>query len=73
MLMGYHRYCRQMSVAEYARQVIKGDLYDPTVSMQMNRGFRPICLVEHYNDEPLAGDAGVLIVWENPGYSEKNG
>ena len=34
--------------------------------MQMNRGFRAECVVTDYVDEPAAGNAGVLIVWDNP-------
>ena len=36
--------------------------------MQMNRGFVPKRVVTDYADEPAAGDAGVLIVWQNPEY-----
>ncbi|MBI5931965.1 MAG: GNAT family N-acetyltransferase [Chloroflexi bacterium] len=68
MLMGYHRYKHLMSTAEYAQKVVNHEIDDPTVSMQMKRGFKPMRLVEGYNDEPHAGDAGMLIVWHNPDY-----
>lgn len=68
MLMGYHRLSHKMSVREYGERVIRGDLIDPTVTMQMNRGFEPISIVEDYLDEPDAGDAGVLILWKNSDY-----
>lgn len=68
-LMGYYRYQDQMSVAEYAEQVIKGKLVDPTVTMQIHRGFKPICFIPDYlPDEPDAANGAVLIVWENPDY-----
>jgi len=70
MLMGYHRYADQMSVQEYGEKVIKRELHDPTVTMQMNRGFTPLEVVEDYLDEPLAGGGAVLIIWENPEYNE---
>ena len=66
MLMGYRRYASRMSIVGYGERVMGGDLKDPTVSMQMNRGFRPIQVVRHYSDEPQAADSGVLLVWDNP-------
>lgn len=68
MLMGYHRFSDKMDVIEYGNKVIAGEIKDPTVTMQMNRGFRAQGVVTDYVDEPAAGDAGVLIVWENPDY-----
>ena len=71
MLMGYETYADQMDVVTYGEKVIAGDLYDPTVSMQVNRGFRAEYVVTDYLDEPPAGNAGVLIVWDNPEYEDK--
>ena len=68
MLMGYKHYAEKMHVSDYGEKVIAGDFKDPTVSMQINRGFRPVRVVTNYVDEPAAGDAGVLLVWENPDY-----
>lgn len=68
MLMGYPDYQDEMTVREYGEKVISGEIYDPTVSMQINRGFTPWQVIENYMDEPAAGDAAVLIVWENPDY-----
>ncbi len=68
MLMGYHRYADIMDVSEYGERVIAGEIKDPTVTMQMNRGFRAQDVVTDYVDEPAAGNAGVLIVWENLDY-----
>lgn len=68
MLMGYHRYRDQMSVREYGEKVVRRELVDPTVTMQMNRGFEAWGVCEDYLDEPEAGNAAVLIVWKNPEY-----
>lgn len=73
MLMGYHHYAERMDVREYGEKVIVRELRDPTVTMQMNRGFRAVSVVTDYDDEPQAGDAGVLIVWENQDYVEGGG
>ncbi len=66
MLMGYENHAGQMDVVTYGNKVIAGEIYDPTVSMQVNRGFRAEYVVTDYLDEPPAGDAGVLIIWDNP-------
>lgn len=66
MLMGYQHYCHQMNIRQYAEKVIRGEISDPTVTMQMKRGFRPYRLIENYTCYPAAGDAAMLIVWKNP-------
>ena len=68
MLMGYHQHADEMDVIAYGNKVIAGEIKDPTVTMQLNRGFRAERVVTDYCDEPAAGDAGVLLVWENPEY-----
>ncbi|MCY3834003.1 MAG: GNAT family N-acetyltransferase [Chloroflexi bacterium] len=70
MLMGYRDYAEKMDVVDYGAKVIKREIKDPTVTMQMNRGFRAERVVTDYVDEPAAGDAGLLIVWDNPDYEE---
>ncbi len=72
MLMGYKDHAAKMDVVEYGNKVIAGELKDPTVSMQMKRGFRAEYVVENYVDEPAAGEAGVLLVWQNAAYREAN-
>ncbi len=68
MLMGYERYEDELTPLEYGQKVIQREIIDPTVTMQMNRGFEGREVIENYLDEPDAGDAAVLIVWENPDY-----
>ncbi len=72
MLMGYSNYADKMDVLEYGKKVIAGEIKDPTVSMQMKSGYRAHHVVEDYCDEPAAGDAGVLIVWDNPDYKARD-
>ena len=66
MLLGYHNHADEMDVVEYGNSVIAREIKDPTVTMQMNRGFRPERVITDYVDESAAGDAGILLVWENP-------
>ena len=72
MLMGYEDYRDEMSVAEYGQKVLTGEIIDPTVSMQKNRGFELREVIIDYMEEEQAGDAAVLIVWENPDYMADN-
>jgi GNAT superfamily N-acetyltransferase len=66
MLMGYHRYADVLSPRAYAERVIAGELVDPTVTMQLNRGLQPRGIIEDYYPEPRAGGCAVLLVWEPP-------
>lgn len=68
MLVGYADYADQMSVREYGEAVIHGAIKDPTVSMQMNRGFQPRQVIERYTREAPPDNHAMLIVWSNPHY-----
>lgn len=70
MLMGYQRYSDTMTISEYAEKVIRREIYDPTVTMQMNRGFTTHGLIENYTPDLPPLNHAVHIIWENPRYSE---
>lgn len=67
MLMGYHRYRDRMSLRDYARKVVKGEIEDPTVTMQMHRGLRPRGFIEEYAISKRSGNGAVMLVWQPPG------
>lgn len=71
MLKGYSDHRDEMSIREYAGRVLRGELFDPTVSVQMKRGFRPLSLIENYSWDHEASHAGMLIVWDNPRRSDR--
>ena len=71
MLMGYKDHAEDMDVVEYGERVMARELRDPTVTMQMNRGFLAKGVVTDYCEEADAADAGILIVWENPEYEDQ--
>ncbi len=66
-LRGYHRYADSMTGEEYAIQVARRELWDPTVSFQIRRGFHILAVVENYlrHDPESLGHAAV-IEWLNP-------
>jgi hypothetical protein len=54
-----------MSAAEYCRRVVAGDLYDRTLTFQLENGFEVRGVLENYlADEKNDGWAS-LIVWTN--------
>ena len=66
-LRGYHRHAHRMSPDDYAIQVARGDVWDPTVSFQIRRGFHILAVVKGYlrYDPESLGHAAV-IEWLNP-------
>lgn len=65
MLAGYPEYMGQMRIEDYANRVMRGEIDDPTVSMQMRRGFRPQRLIENYTRDLPGYRHAMLLVWEN--------
>jgi hypothetical protein len=45
--------------------VRRGEIVDPTVTMQINRGFKPLGVIEKYIDAPPPEASAMLIVWNN--------
>lgn len=68
MLMGFRHYCDQMTLEAYAQKVRSGEIRDPTVSMQMGRGFKAKAVIPCYGGNRLEKDSAMLIVWENSDY-----
>lgn len=66
-LRGYHRVASRMSATDYAVQVVRGDLADPTLSFQLKQGFEVLAVVSGYlaHDPESLGFAAV-IEWMNP-------
>jgi GNAT superfamily N-acetyltransferase len=65
-LSGYHALATEMTLEEYARQVIAGSRHDPVISPQMKAGLRPLRLIRDYVVDPQSGNAALLMAWMNP-------
>lgn len=65
-LRGFHAVAAQMSAMDYVQRVVRNELRDPTLSFQLNRGFRVLDVVSGYlrHDPESAGYAAV-IEWLN--------
>jgi hypothetical protein len=58
-----------MDTEKYLEGVKTGELYDPTLSFQMENGFRIVTILRNYiRDEVTNGDSA-LIVWDNPDFT----
>lgn len=70
MLKGYDDYRNEYTQQEYGDLVIKGEIVDPTVSVQIKNGFQPKAVVQSYEVDYDAGNAAMLIVWDSPDFDE---
>lgn len=66
VLPGYAEHKHEMSAADYVARVSAGDLYDPTLSFQIDNGFEARGVLENYLEDATVDNWGSLIVWPNP-------
>ena len=59
---GYLNYADKMTLEDYVEAVIKGDIHDPTISVQRKMGFELIRLINNYLQDPQCGNGGVLMI-----------
>ena len=62
MIPGYGPLKETMPVEQYYASVVRGELSDPTLSMQMKTGFEPRGLLAGYLNDPVCDHYGVLLV-----------
>lgn len=66
-LRGFGAHAHTMTPLDYALAVIRGALFDPTLSFQLRRGFHVIDVVEGYlRHDPESLGAAATIQWLNP-------
>lgn len=70
LLKGYGQYKTQMPVETYVEKVKQGELFDPTVSVQLKVGWEIYGILYDYVDEPSCDNKAAFIVWRNPDYRE---
>ena len=58
-----------MSAAEYVDRVASGELYDATLTFQLENGFEIRGVLENYIEDEATDGWSALIVWENPEHS----
>lgn len=62
MLNGYAAYQSLLTIDAYYEKVKKGEIFDPTLSVQQKIGFEIQALIKSYLNDPTCGNAGALIV-----------
>ena len=55
-----------MSAAEYVDRVARGELYDATLSFQLDNGFAIRGVLQNYIEDEATDGWSALIAWENP-------
>lgn len=68
VLPGYAQHKHQLNIDDYLAKVVVGDLFDPTLSVQLRNGFKFIRPVHKFFTYPLSDHWGAIILWENPEY-----
>ncbi len=65
MIPGYGAAKDHITVEEYYRRVLDGELRDPTLSIQMSVGFEPLGLLANYLNDPVCDNYSVLLVLDS--------
>jgi len=68
MLSGYGKYKSKMSVEAYVEKLKTKELFDPTVSVQLKRGFKIHGIIQNYIEDEASGNKAAFIIWKNPDY-----
>jgi predicted amidohydrolase/GNAT superfamily N-acetyltransferase len=65
-LRGYHQHNSTLSAEDYVRAVEQKKIWDPTLSFQLNRGFRVVRVVSEYlKFDPESLGYAAIIEWQN--------
>ncbi|HEX6292565.1 MAG TPA: GNAT family N-acetyltransferase [Herpetosiphonaceae bacterium] len=68
MLPGFRHYRDRMAVDAYVARVVAGEIFDPTLSVQLRNGFEVRGILRGYLHDAALGDDAALLVWPNPAY-----
>ncbi len=68
LIPGYADHKTRLTPQAYVEKVVSGELYDNTLSFQLNRGFAARGLLRDYIEDDASDNWATLIVWDNPDY-----
>lgn len=68
LLAGFGAYKATMAAEAYVAKVIAGEIFDPTLSVQLKQGFTVHGIIHHYVDDPTCDGKAAFLVWRNPAY-----
>jgi GNAT superfamily N-acetyltransferase len=66
MPKGFGAHSSEMSIEQYVQQVVRGELNDPVLSIQLRRGYAVWGIIPNYLEDASCANYGVQIVWRNP-------
>jgi GNAT superfamily N-acetyltransferase len=66
MPKGYGAVAGEMPIEAYVTEVVRGRRTDPTLSVQLRRGYWPYGIIPGYVDDPSSAGYAVFLVWRNP-------
>lgn len=66
VMPGYADHKDTMSADDYIARVKAGELYDPTLTFQLDNGFEIGTALKGYLSDPAVDDYAALIIWRNP-------
>jgi GNAT superfamily N-acetyltransferase len=73
LLAGYGKFIDVYAPEHYVEKVIAGNIFDPTLSVQLRRGFEVHGIIQDYVDDPSCGNKAAFIVWNNPDWRPPDG
>lgn len=66
VIPGYADHRHNMTAAEYITRVAAGELYDSTLTFQLENGFEARGAIANYLADDSVGNYAAFIVWANP-------
>ncbi len=67
---GFLDHKESLSAEEYVARVSKGEIYDATLTFQIENGFEIRGVLENYIEDEETDGWSALIVWDNPDYTD---
>ncbi len=68
VIPGFADHKHEMTADQYVDAVRAGELYDRTLTFQIENGFEARCALADYLRDPTVDDFAALIVWHNPDF-----
>jgi GNAT superfamily N-acetyltransferase len=65
-IVGFADHKHAMTASEYVEKVARREIYDATLTFQLDNGFEVRGVLADYIDEPALDNYAALIVWSNP-------
>ena len=61
MPSGYGKVSSSVPFDDYYAQLLRGELFDPTVSVQLKMGFEPEAVIANHLEDPKCGNYGIMM------------